>query len=82
VRTAQARFCGSRGGQPPRLPDLAGNVWEWVSDRTPDGWGVGKGGSYLDIGWGLRASRTQEADASRPTNTTGFRIAVDPARSA
>ena len=21
VRTAQARFCGSRGGQPPRLPD-------------------------------------------------------------
>ena len=27
VRTAQARFCGSRGGQPPRLPD----------DQRPDG---------------------------------------------
>ena len=61
---------------------LAGNVWEWVSDRTPDGWGVVKGGSYLDTGWGLRSARTQAADPQRATNTTGFRIAVDPGRSA
>ena len=70
------------GASPFNAEQLAGNVWEWVSDRTPDGWGVVKGGSYLDTGWGLRASRTQEADPARPTNTTGFRIAVDPGRSA
>lgn len=60
---------------------LAGNVWEWVADRTPDGWGVVKGGSYLDTGWGLRSSRVQHADPARLTNTTGFRIAIDPGRS-
>ena len=70
------------GAGPFGAEQLAGNVWEWVADRTPDGWGVVKGGSYLDTGWGLRASRTQQADPARATNTTGFRIAVDPGRSA
>ena len=41
-----------------------------------------KGGSYLDTGWGLRAARSQAADPQRATHTTGFRIAVDPGRSA
>ena len=54
----------------------AGNVWEWVSDRRADGWGVVRGGSYLDTGWGLRASRSQAADPERGTNTTGFRIVM------
>lgn len=65
-----------RGAGPYGAEQLAGNVWEWVSDRQPDGWGVVKGGSYLDTGWGLRASRALPADPQRPTPTTGFRIVV------
>jgi hypothetical protein len=52
-------------------------VWEWVADRDADGWGAVRGGSYLDTGWGLRASRVQPADPERATNTTGFRIVME-----
>jgi formylglycine-generating enzyme required for sulfatase activity len=55
----------------------AGNVWEWVADRTADGWGMVRGGSYLDTGWGLRASRAQPTDPERATNTTGLRIVIE-----
>jgi formylglycine-generating enzyme required for sulfatase activity len=63
------------GAGPFGAEQQAGNVWEWVSDDGPDGWGVVRGGSYLDTAWGLRASRAQPADPGRATNTTGFRIA-------
>ena len=64
------------GAGPFGAEQQAGNVWEWVSDRGADGWGVVRGGSYLDTGWGLRASRAQPADPERATTTTGFRIAI------
>ena len=56
---------------------LAGNVWEWVSDTTEDGWGVVRGGSYLDTQHGLHAARALPADPERATGTTGFRIVFD-----
>jgi formylglycine-generating enzyme required for sulfatase activity len=64
------------GAGPFGAEQQAGNVWEWVADHGRDGWGVVRGGSYLDSGWGLRASRAQPADPERATNTTGFRIAI------
>jgi formylglycine-generating enzyme required for sulfatase activity len=60
----------------------AGNVWEWVADRTPEGWGIVRGGSWLDHEWGARASRTLPADPGRGTDTTGFRLAFNERRKA
>jgi formylglycine-generating enzyme required for sulfatase activity len=68
------------GAGPLGAEQQAGNVWEWVSDRTPDGWRVVRGGSWLDHAWGLRASRVLTADPRRGTPTTGFRIAIEPRR--
>jgi formylglycine-generating enzyme required for sulfatase activity len=65
------------GAGPFGAEQQAGNVWEWVADRTPEGWGVVRGGSWLDHEWGMRASRALPADPARGTDTTGFRLAFD-----
>jgi formylglycine-generating enzyme required for sulfatase activity len=57
--------------------DLAGNVWEWVSDTRSDGWGVLKGGCYLDTAHGVATARSLAADPARATRTTGFRIVYE-----
>ena len=69
------------GAAPCGAEQLAGNVWEWVSDTREDGWGVVRGGCYLDTQHGLHAARELPADPARATATTGFRIVFDERRS-
>ena len=45
-----------------------------------DGWGVVRGGCYLDTQHGLHVARELPADPARATATTGFRIVFDERR--
>jgi len=69
------------GAAPCGAEQLAGNVWEWVSDSDEDGWGVVRGGSYLDTQHGLDVRRSLSTDPARATTTTGFRVVFDERRS-
>jgi formylglycine-generating enzyme required for sulfatase activity len=68
------------GASPCGAEQLAGNVWEWVSDARADGWGVVRGGCYLDTQHGVASARELPADPARATRTTGFRIVYDERR--
>lgn len=66
------------GAGPFGAEQLAGNIWEWVTDIADKGsWRQLRGGSYLDAAWGVRAARALPADPDRATATTGFRIAIE-----
>ena len=65
------------GAAPSGAEQLAGNVWEWVSDTREDGWGVLRGGCYLDTAHGVALARELAADPERATPTTGFRIVFE-----
>ncbi len=63
------------GANPSGIADLSGNVWEWTSTIDPEtGWHDVRGGSFMDIGWGLRLARALQTDPQRATATTGFRL--------
>lgn len=65
------------GAAPCGAQDLAGNVWEWTADTRADGWGVLRGGSYLDTEHGVASVRELPADPARATATTGFRVVIE-----
>jgi formylglycine-generating enzyme required for sulfatase activity len=70
------------GAGPSGAEQLSGNVWEWVSDAREDGWGVLRGGSYLDTEHGLDTRRELPADPARATSNTGFRMVIEERREA
>ncbi len=69
------------GDGPYGHSDLAGNVWEWCSDVTKVSWTeessrAGRGGSWSNSAWDLRAAYRDGGPAGQRFGHLGFRVAV------
>lgn len=71
-------FVASKNPSELGIYDLIGNVWEWSSVSSDVGFGLIKGGSFLDSASQLKSSLSMRWPAETITSMVGFRLARIP----